>query len=156
MRLLILGGTWFLGRALAEQVQRGHEVATFTRGRSGSDVPGTVPIRGDRTSIEDLTALAARGPWDAVLDTSGMTPDLVETSTKALSNAADRYLYTSTVNVYQGWPGTPLDDSSPVRAYTPDGPPGESGADAYGRRKPAERKPSPTPSATAPSCYAPA
>ncbi|MFC0863322.1 NAD-dependent epimerase/dehydratase family protein [Sphaerimonospora cavernae] len=136
MRLLILGGTWFLGRALAEHaLQRGHHVTTFTRGKSGSDVPGTIPIRGDRTSVEDLTALAVHGPWDAVLDTSGMTPHLVETSTKALSDATERYVYVSTVNVYQGWPTLPLNDSSSVRPYTPEGPPGESGADAYGREK---------------------
>ncbi|MEZ0076279.1 NAD-dependent epimerase/dehydratase family protein [Planotetraspora sp. GP83] len=136
MRLLILGGTWFLGRTLVEQaLERGHEVTTFTRGRSGTDVAGTIPVRGDRSSADDLAALAARGPWDAVIDTSGMTPQLVETSTKALSDATDRYVFVSTVNVYQGWPTNPLDDDSPVRPYSPQGPPGESGADEYGREK---------------------
>ncbi|MEQ4717934.1 NAD-dependent epimerase/dehydratase family protein [Nonomuraea sp. B19D2] len=136
MRLLILGGTWFLGRTLAEQaLERDHNVVTFTRGKSGSDVPGAAPHRGDRASDRDMAELAAAGPWDVVIDTSGMTPDLVQRSTQALADATGRYVYVSTVNVYTGWPTDPLDDDSPVRPYTPYGPPGESGADQYGREK---------------------
>ncbi|GAA0921481.1 NAD-dependent epimerase/dehydratase family protein [Nonomuraea longicatena] len=136
MRLLILGGTWFLGRAVAElAIERGHDVTTFTRGRSGTDVPGTVPVRGDRTSGTDLTRLAGTGSWDAVVDTSGMTPAMVETAAVSLAEAVAFYVFTSTVNVFQGWPLTPLDDASPLRVYTPDGPAGESVADRYGREK---------------------
>ena len=52
MRLLILGGTWFLGRTLAElALGAGWQVTTFTRGRSGHDVPGTQQIRGDRNDL---------------------------------------------------------------------------------------------------------
>ncbi|MEU6712944.1 NAD-dependent epimerase/dehydratase family protein [Nonomuraea sp. NPDC046802] len=136
MRLLILGGTWFLGRFLAEQaLERDHNVVTFTRGKSGSDIRGAAPHRGDRTSDRDMADLAAAGPWDVVIDTSGMTPDMVERSARALATATDRYVYVSTVNVYRGWPTEPLDDDSPIRPYTPYGPPGESGADEYGREK---------------------
>ncbi|MFD8564700.1 NAD-dependent epimerase/dehydratase family protein [Streptosporangium canum] len=136
MRLLILGGTKFLGRSVAEQaLQRGHDVTTFNRGASGNDVPGVAAIRGDRTSDQDLAALAAQGDWDAVIDTSGMTTALVEASTLALADAIDRYIFISTVNVYKGWPTDPLHDDSPVREYTPEAPEGESGADEYGRLK---------------------
>ncbi|MFD9950233.1 NAD-dependent epimerase/dehydratase family protein [Nonomuraea sp. NPDC059023] len=136
MRLLILGGTWFLGRALAElAIERGHIVTTFTRGRSGKDVRGTTPIRGDRTNSTDLAHLATSGPWDAVVDTSGMTPAMVETAAACLAGAANFYVFTSTVNVYRGWPTTPLDDASPLRTYTPEPPSGESGLDKYGREK---------------------
>ncbi|MEV6866629.1 NAD-dependent epimerase/dehydratase family protein [Streptosporangium subroseum] len=136
MRTLILGGTKFLGRVLAEEaLRRGHDVTTFNRGASGDDVPGVDAIRGDRTSENDLAALAARGPWDTVVDTSGMTTSMVEGSTSALVDAVDRYVFVSTVNVYKGWPTDPLDDESPVRDYTPVGPAGESDADEYGRLK---------------------
>ncbi|MGW5689234.1 NAD-dependent epimerase/dehydratase family protein [Nonomuraea sp. NPDC003754] len=136
MRLLILGGGWFLGRALGRQaLQRGHQVITFTRGKSGSDIPGVSQIRGDRGSNHDLADLAERGPYDAVIDTSGMTPNMVEISATALACHAGHYVYVSTVNVYEGWPTEPLTDDSPIRSYTPYGPPGESGADQYGREK---------------------
>jgi len=136
MRILILGGTRFLGRVLAEEaLRRDHNMVTFNRGRAGGDVPGVAPDRGDRTSERDLAALATRGDWDAVIDTSGMTTAMVEASTHALADAVARYVFVSTVNVYQGWPTVPLTDDSPVREYTPIGPAGESDADEYGRLK---------------------
>ncbi|GII58537.1 hypothetical protein Pth03_69260 [Planotetraspora thailandica] len=80
MRILILGGTWFLGRVVAEDAVRIHDVTTFNRG-SAQDVVGVRPIRGDRTQPEDLRKLAAYGPWDAVIDTSGMKPEMVRNTT---------------------------------------------------------------------------
>jgi 2'-hydroxyisoflavone reductase len=121
MRLLILGGTWFLGRALAElAVQDGWEVTTFSRGLHGRDVPGTAPVRGDREQAGDLTRLAASGEWDAVTDTSGYTPETVQASVRALRGRANRYVYVSTVNAYRGWPAELLTDESPV--YEASGP----------------------------------
>src|ERR1700722_12400300 len=115
MRLLILGGTWFLGRTLAElALARSWQVATFTRGISGYDVPGTQVIRGDRNSHSDLAALAASGQWDAVVDTSGYSPEMVTTSAQALRSVASGYVYLSTINAYRGWPGEPLNDDSPT------------------------------------------
>ncbi|MGW0486201.1 NAD-dependent epimerase/dehydratase family protein [Nonomuraea sp. NPDC003214] len=136
MRLLILGGGHFLGRTIAEQaVARGHQVTVFNRGKSSVQLPDVTTVRGDRSVPADLADLVAHGGWDAVVDTSGMTTDLVEASTGALASVVDHYVFISTVNVYQGWPRYPLTDSSPVRAYAPYGPPGESGADEYGRLK---------------------
>jgi 2'-hydroxyisoflavone reductase len=115
MRLLILGGTWFLGRSLAEQaLAHGWHVTTFSRGRTGHDVEGTEPIRGDRTRPSDLQALATAGRWDAVVDTSGYVPAMVTTAATALRAVADRYIYISTVNAYLGWPDEPLTDESPT------------------------------------------
>jgi 2'-hydroxyisoflavone reductase len=115
MRLLIMGGTWFLGRTLAEQaLARGWHVTTFSRGRSGHDVRGTEPIRGDRARPADIAGLAAAGHWDAVVDTSGHVPAMVATAASALRPVADRYLYISTVNAYRGWPEEPLTDASPT------------------------------------------
>jgi nucleoside-diphosphate-sugar epimerase len=115
MRLLILGGTWFLGRTLAEQaLAAGWHVTTFSRGRSGHDVPGAEPIRGDRACAADLGRLAGAGRWDAVVDTSGHVPEVVTSAASALRPVADRYVYISTVNAYRGWPDEPLTDVSPI------------------------------------------
>jgi len=70
MRILVLGGTRFVGRALVDQaVSRGHDVTTFTRGRHGEPRPGAEALHGDRTRPADLRPLAGRD-WDAVIDTS--------------------------------------------------------------------------------------
>ncbi|PSK98292.1 putative NAD(P)-binding protein [Haloactinopolyspora alba] len=121
MRLLILGGTWFLGRTLAEHaLDRGWEVTAFTRGRSGRAVPGPVAVHGDRTVPDDVDRLVDAGPWDAVIDTSGHEPANVYAVACALEPHARRYVYVSTVNVYAGWPNEPLNDNSVVRDSRPD------------------------------------
>lgn len=123
MRILVLGGTWFLGRAIAEQaIERGWKVTTFSRGRSGRDVAGVAPVRGDRTQAEDLKRLASAGPWDAVIDTSSadFAPRRILAGTKALEPVAGRYVYISTVNAYRGWPNEQLTEASPLLDAPPD------------------------------------
>ncbi|MFF7476981.1 NAD-dependent epimerase/dehydratase family protein [Streptomyces sp. NPDC008092] len=117
MRILLLGGTWFLGKAIAEQaLARGWEVTTFNRGRSGQDVHGVEPVHGDRTVESSLQALAQRGPWDAVIDTSSsdLAPRDVLLATTTLRDQAERWVHISTVSVYTGWPHHPLTDESPL------------------------------------------
>ena len=115
MRLLILGGTWFLGRTLAElAVARGWEVTTFSRGLHGHDAAGTDPVRGRREDPGDMARLASAGCWDAVVDMSGYTPGAVQLGARALRDRVGRYVLVSTVNVYRGWPAVPLTDESPV------------------------------------------
>jgi nucleoside-diphosphate-sugar epimerase len=122
MRLLILGGTWFLGRTLAEQaLARDWQVTTFSRGRSGYDVPGTDAIRGDRQNPSDIARLAGTGEWDAVADTSGQVPAVVASSARVIRPRAARYVYLSTVKAYKGWPDEPLTDDSPVYEPTHEG-----------------------------------
>lgn len=115
MRILVLGGGWFLGRALAQRgMHRGWEVTTFSRGMSGRDVPGVRAVRGDRTQPADLARLAQAGPWDAVVDTSSadFAPRTVLAAAHALEPVAGRYVYLSTVNAYRGWPNEPLTEAS--------------------------------------------
>ncbi|MEU7921754.1 NAD-dependent epimerase/dehydratase family protein [Micromonospora zamorensis] len=74
MRLLVLGGTWFVGHAIVKTtIDVGWEVTTFNRGISDPFLEAVRPVRGDRTRPEDVAALAAAGPWDAVVDTSAST-----------------------------------------------------------------------------------
>jgi nucleoside-diphosphate-sugar epimerase len=129
-RLLILGGSWFLGRAVVDAaLLRGWDVTTFRRGQSGGGAPGVTVLRGDRTSAADLARLADAGPWDAVVDTSGYVPREVLAAARALEPVVGRYVFVSTVSVYQGWPTAPLTEDSPVLDCPPDAGP-EFGYDA--------------------------
>ncbi|QYX80245.1 NAD-dependent epimerase/dehydratase family protein [Streptomyces akebiae] len=146
MRILVLGGTWFLGRAVVEgALQRNWQVTTFNRGLSGQAVAGTAAVHGDRMNPGDLQRLAEHGPWDAVVDTSAssLAPRDVLAGATALKDVAGQYVYVSTVSAYQGWPDEPLTESSPVLDGPPDAdseygkmPEGWDGPDLhYGRQK---------------------
>ncbi|MET9914375.1 NAD-dependent epimerase/dehydratase family protein [Streptomyces sp. NPDC006476] len=118
-----MGGTWFLGRHIAENaLARGWQVTTFNRGRSGRDVNGGEPVHGDRTRRADLERLAEHGPWDAVIDTSSsdLPPRDVLAAATTLRPAARRWVHISTVSVYKGWPHHPLTDASPILECPPD------------------------------------
>lgn len=115
MRILVLGGTWFLGKYVVEgALLRGWDVTTFSRGRSGRDVPGVRTVRSDRTEAADPNRLAAQGPWDAVIDTSSseFPPRDVRLAAQALRDAVARWVHVSTVSVYAGWPHRRLTEAS--------------------------------------------
>ena len=111
MRLLVLGGTKFLGRAIVEEaLARGHDVTTFTRGETNPDLfPEAERLRGDRDG--DLSALEGR-TWDAVIDTSGYVPRLVRASAETLRDAGF-YVFVSSISVYAELPPG-YDESNPV------------------------------------------
>src|SRR5436190_13488233 len=120
MRLLVLGGTRFLGRAIVEDaISRGYDVTTFSRGLSGHPRPGAEALHGDRTSAEDLRQLAGRD-WDAVIDTSTIAPVHVAASAQLLAGHVGHYSYVSTISVYQDRPGEPITEASPVVDCSPD------------------------------------
>jgi 2'-hydroxyisoflavone reductase len=96
MRILVLGGTRFLGRHLVERLAGEHHVVCFHRGRSACALPSGVEERlGDRD--DDLSAVAAQ-QWDAIVDTSAFRPEQV---VRSLELRTARYLFVSTVNVYE-------------------------------------------------------
>jgi 2'-hydroxyisoflavone reductase len=99
VKLLVLGGTRFLGRAIVEAaLSRGHELTLFNRGQTNPELfPEVEKIRGDRT--EGLDALAGRR-WDAVIDVATFLPRAVRLSTDGLRDAVGRYVYVSSISVY--------------------------------------------------------
>jgi nucleoside-diphosphate-sugar epimerase len=111
MRILVLGGTVFLGRHVVDAaLARGHEVTVFTRGMH--PVPDGVEHRvGDRAG--DLSALD-RGEWDTVVDTSGFEAEHVGRLAERLADRVGHYVFVSSVNVYPAWPEEPVDEDSPV------------------------------------------
>lgn len=112
MKLLVLGGTRFLGRAFVDAaLARGHEVTLFNRGRTNPDLfPDVEKIRGDRT--ESLAPLAER-TWDAVVDVAGYFPRVVQLSVDALRDSTARYLYVSSISAYADQ-SVPNDESGAV------------------------------------------
>lgn len=113
MRLLIFGGTWFLGRTLAtDALSRGWHVTAFTRGRSGEPAAGVQHVRGDRMVPEDLARLTAYRPWDATIDTSAYEPGDVTRVLDALGSGVGRYALVSTVSAYRDWPASPVSEAS--------------------------------------------
>jgi 2'-hydroxyisoflavone reductase len=114
MRLLVLGGTKFLGRAVVEEaLARGHDVTLFNRGQTNPELfPDAEQIRGDRT--RDLDALAG-GSWDAALDMSTFLPRVVRLSTGALRDSVERYVYVSSISAYADQSVPPV-EGNPVAA----------------------------------------
>jgi 2'-hydroxyisoflavone reductase len=134
MRLLVLGGTHFLGRHVTTAaLERGHEVATFTRGVSGAPPEGARALHGDR---DDPAALpAALDGWvpELVVDTSCQTRAAAENAAAALSGVSG-YAFVSSLNAYRSWPPGPIggEDDEPTWAVPHDE---RSDADAYGQNK---------------------
>lgn len=121
MRVLVIGGSGFLGRAVVEEaLARGHEVTTFNRGRSGIDVPGAEVMRGDREVRADLDRLVEGRSWDLVVDTSGYVPRVVGESARALSGHAGTYAFVSTISALAGFPGKPAADDAEIWPCEPD------------------------------------
>lgn len=111
MRILILGGTVFLGRHLVESaLARGHAVTIFNRGQHNPELfPETEKLRGGREG--DLAPLAGRR-WDAVIDTSGHLPRVVRASAALLADAVGRYVFISSMSAYRDFPHAPGIDES--------------------------------------------
>ena len=115
MKLLIIGGTRFIGRHLVSAaLARNHEVTLFNRGRHASNVD-VKTIRGDRHT--DLSKLQGRR-WDAVVDTSGMLPRAVKAAAEVLSDSVGHYTFISTQNVYEDVSIPGVSESSPLRTLT--------------------------------------
>lgn len=99
MRLLVLGGTTFLGRHVVESaLGSAHEVTLFNRGTTNRELFGEVEkLVGDRNG--DLSALEG-GRWDAVIDTSGYLPRQVRASAQMLRDSVTNYCFISSISVY--------------------------------------------------------
>jgi 2'-hydroxyisoflavone reductase len=118
MRVLVLGGTIFLGRHVVDEaLRRGHELTLFTRGKHGTGPMGVEHVAGDRA---DVTPLRGRS-WDAAIDTSGYEPGHVNAS-----HALDigHYVFVSSCNAYPDWPEKPVNEDSATwqagEGYGPD------------------------------------
>src|SRR4030095_16123065 len=101
MKILILGGTGFVGRILTENLSKaGIMPVLFNRGKRNPDIfPELRKIKGDRET-EDIRKIA-KETWDAVVDFSGMFPDNVELIVNLLEGKVGRYIFISSVSAYE-------------------------------------------------------
>jgi 2'-hydroxyisoflavone reductase len=117
LRILILGGTGFIGPHLVRAVlARGHTPVLFNRGRTqpqmfAEQYAGLESLVGDRDG--DIAALAT-GRWDAVIDDSGYTPEQVRATAELLRERVDHYVFTSTRGVYRDFTPAHVDEDAPL------------------------------------------
>jgi 2'-hydroxyisoflavone reductase len=112
VKLLVLGGTKFLGRHVVDAaLAGGHDVTIFTRGETNPELfPEVEHLHGDRDG--DLEALKG-GAWDGVVDTSGYVPRIVRQSAELLRDSVGRYVFVSSISAYADFSG-PITEASPV------------------------------------------
>src|SRR4051812_10292886 len=121
MRLLVLGGTRFVGRAVAnDAVARGWDVTVVNRGAAAANPEGVASLTADRTSYAELSDVLGDLTWDVVVDTWSGAPSVVRDAAGLLADRTDRYGYVSSRSVYT-WPPEPGgDESKPVVDAEPD------------------------------------
>lgn len=115
MKIALIGGTIFLGRALTSAARAaGHTVIHLNRGKSNPNaVSGIQTIIADRSDPDALKSLIDLSP-DVIIDTCGYSPGVVALSSDAAASAGIPYCFISTVSVYVGWPENATDESAPV------------------------------------------
>ena len=134
MRILIVGGTRFVGRHIAEAaLAAGHEVTLLHRGRTGGDLfPDATHLLADRNG--DLGVLAG-GRWDATVDVSAYRPVQVSTLAAALGGNGGHYVFISSVSVYEPPAAPGYAEDSPVRELPPGPVPDTVTDETYGALK---------------------
>jgi 2'-hydroxyisoflavone reductase len=113
MKILVIGGTRFVGRTLVEAaIAQGHRLTLFNRGKSNPDLfPEVERIIGDRDN--DVQLLKGR-KWDIVVDTCGYFPRAVRKSADLLKGSVERYVFISTLNVYADFTKPGIDENHPL------------------------------------------
>lgn len=113
MKLLMLGGTRFVGRAVVDDaLARGWDVSVLNRGLTGNAPAGTDVLRADRTDRRALEKAIGNRHWDFVVDTWSGPPRVVTNSASVLTGRVGSYAYVSSGSVYQ-W-GRHVDENSPL------------------------------------------
>lgn len=114
MKILVLGGTRFLGRHLvAQALERGHAVTLLHRGASASGLfPQAEHRLADRNG--DLAAALAGGTWDVAIDTNAYVPRHVDSAAAVLAGRVGQYQLVSTISVYAEDAAPPLTEDSPL------------------------------------------
>lgn len=121
-KVLIIGGSYFAGRALVEFLlnEGKNEIFTFNRGNIPLNLKGVNEFKGDRTSIESIRANLPSGDWDAVIDFCGYSPEDIDSVIKGIPGRIRHYIFISTASVYDHSGMLPLDEiSETIKAPQP-------------------------------------
>jgi 2'-hydroxyisoflavone reductase len=118
VRLLVLGGTLFLGRHVVEgALERGHDVTSFSRGQTNPELfPDVEKLTGDR---DGGLSLPGGRTWDAVIDPSGYVPRVVRQSVELLAGRVAHHTFVSSISAYRDLAQPSFDESYPT-AELPD------------------------------------
>jgi 2'-hydroxyisoflavone reductase len=131
-KVLVLGGTDFVGPAVVSAaLAHGDAVTIFHRGQTGSAPDGVRVVHGDRTQSSELNAVAAE-QWDLVVDAWSRAPRVVLESARKLEGRAARYVYISTISVYQEVHEGSINETAPVVDASPDADATDYAADKRG------------------------
>lgn len=119
-KILILGGTGFLGPPVVERaLQRGHTLTLFNRGKSNADLfPGVEKIHGDREH-DDLGGLKNDRRWDVVIDVWANDPAVVVPMANLLAKRTDYYHFVSSIAAYANYSKIGMDETAPTRTDRP-------------------------------------
>jgi 2'-hydroxyisoflavone reductase len=119
LRIVILGGTGFVGRHLAAAaLEHGHHVTLFNRGTRGDLFPDAKHLRGDRAA-GDLGALEG-GRWDAAVDTACYLPAQARAAADLLAGAVGHYTFVSTLSVCDDGARLPVGEDAAAAPATPE------------------------------------
>lgn len=117
MRILILGGTVFLGRALTDAaLARGHSVTHMNRGRSAGTDARVETLVVDRTAIPFAADLPRDRTWDAVIDTCGYLPQVVRRSAEGLRDRVGLYVFVSSISVHRAFDAPGFTEDAPLQS----------------------------------------
>jgi nucleoside-diphosphate-sugar epimerase len=140
MRILVLGGTRFVGAAVvADAVARGWDVTMLNRGQTGGAPAGVAVLKGDRTQSAGL-ALLENGRWDYVVDTWSSAPSAVRDAARVLADRVDRYAYISSRSVYAWPPPIGGDETAALVQADPDAGATDYAADKRGAEMAVDRE----------------
>jgi 2'-hydroxyisoflavone reductase len=119
-KILVLGGTGFLGPPLVERaIDRGHTVTLFNRGKTGTDLfPSVEKIHGDREK-GDLSGLTNDRRWDAVVDVWANDPAIVAPIANLLAKRTSYYHFVSSISVYADYSKVGIDETGHTRLERP-------------------------------------
>lgn len=123
LKLLVLGGTYFLGPQVVEAALRsGHEVTLFNRGKTNPDMfPALERLRGDRDpKLENLHALGGDRRWDAVIDVWPADYSMSQRTGELLKERVGRYIYVSSISAYSPLTVPGANESYPLITSSPD------------------------------------
>ena len=117
LRILVLGGTAFLGPATIEVARaRGHEITLFNRGQTNQHLYPDLPkLVGDR--FDDISALGS-GEWDVCIDNSGYIPRTVTASAELLKGRVKQYIFISSISVFGDFTIKGMDENAAVGKLT--------------------------------------
>lgn len=103
MKILVIGGTWFIGRCVTQQLlQQGHEVSIFNRGVTPTDLPPEVNrIQGDRQNLQNYRQIFQQIAPDVVIDTIALTEAHAQTTVETFKGITERVVVISSQDVYR-------------------------------------------------------